>query len=501
MIKILTCAQMRAADKHTIEDMGVPSVQLMERAGAAIAGEAEKELRRTGGRKVLAVCGGGNNGGDGYCAARILRERGFDADVWELCGKFSEDCAAQRAAFGGPLYSAFPGERYDLIIDAIFGTGFRGVPEGRFADAISAINAGGAYVIAADIPSGLNGDTGTAVLAVKADKTVTVQERKFGLYLGDGADLCGEIVCADIGISLPEGNFAVRFEPHDLADAFPPKRKNSNKGSYGRAGILAGSREYSGAALLSAGAALRAGAGYTRLFCPESVFAHYIGRHPELILTPMPDEGGFFRFDEAAMRLVCSSSDAVAAGMGCGVSRGLYECICFLLSEFKGTLVLDADALNVLAEYGADVLREKTCRAVLTPHLKEFARLAGVSVDEVRAGGVRLAERFAAEYGVTLLLKSNASIATNGRNTALIAEGSPALARGGSGDVLAGIVCALAARGVTALRACICGAHLLGRAGVLAEKKRNEYSVIASDVIEELPEAISELIAAGREEG
>lgn len=497
MEKILTCAQMRAADKYSIETLGVPSETLMERAGEAIADAAERVLKARGGR-ALAVCGGGNNGGDGYVAARLLCERGYVAEVYELCEKFSEDCAAQRDKFTGLTHTSFPKGEYTVVIDAIFGTGFRSVPEGKFAEVIAAINAGGAYVIAADIPSGLNGDTGTAQLCVHADETVTIGEKKFGLYLESGADVCGRVVRADIGISLPPAGYAARFSSADLADVFLPKKKNSNKGSYGRAGLFAGSVAYSGAALLSAGAALRAGAGYTRLFCPESVFPHYIGKFPEIILTAVPDEGGFARFDENAVRAVCENCDALAVGMGSGAGRGLYDCIAYMLSEFKGTLVLDADALNALAAYGADVLREKSCRVVLTPHLKEFSRLAGVSLEEVKAGGVALAEKFAAEYGVTLLLKSNACIATNGRNTALVAEGTPALARGGSGDVLSGIVCALAARGVTALRACICGAHLLGRAGALAEKESNEYSVTASDVMNKIPVAISELIEAGR---
>ena len=187
MEKILTCAQMRAADKFTIES-GVPSAELMERAGRAIADEAEKILSAAGGRRVLAVCGGGNNGGDGYCAARLLAERGYEAAVYALGEKCSEDCAAQRARFTGRLYAAFPEEKYDLVIDAVFGTGFKGVPDGKFAEAIARINGCGAPVLAADIPSGLNGDTGTAALAVHAQKTVTIGEKKFGLYLESGVE-------------------------------------------------------------------------------------------------------------------------------------------------------------------------------------------------------------------------------------------------------------------------------------------------------------------------
>lgn len=497
MQKILTCAQMRAADKHTIEELGVPSAELMERAGAAIADEAEKRLRASGGRSVLAVCGGGNNGGDGWCAARLLSERGFATAVYSFAEKLSSDCAAQRKKYRGKVYPSFPEEKFDLILDAVFGTGFRGTPEGAAAEAIARINAAGAFVLSADIPSGLNGDTGEAALAVRADVTVTIGERKWGLYLGDGADLCGEIVRAEIGIELPPAVYAVRPGAAAFADVFPPKKKNSHKGSYGRATLLAGSLRYSGAALLAAGGALRAGAGYTRLYCPASVFPYYVGKFPELILAPMPEEDGSFRPDEGALREVCGQSDAIAFGMGCGATPGVYGCARFLLRSFPGTLVLDADALNAVAEYGADVLKERAGAVILTPHLKEFSRLCGRSVDEVRAGGPALAQAFASEYGVTLLLKSNASIVTDGAQTALIAEGGPSLARGGSGDVLAGLVCALAARGAAPRKAAACAAFLLGRAGEIArERVGSEYSVVASDVIAAVPAAIAQLAKA-----
>lgn len=500
MQKVLTCAQMRAADKYTIETLGVPSEELMERAGRAIADEAEKVLSAAGKKRVLAVCGGGNNGGDGYVAARILGERGFSAEVMELAEKFSDDCAAVRARFTGKRHTVFPKEEYDLVIDAVFGTGLKSAPEGKFAAAIAKINASGAFVLSADIPSGLNGDTGIAgSAAVRADETVTIGEVKTGLYLNDGADFCGKIVRADIGISLPPANYAVRFAAADLADVFPPKRHNTNKGNYGRAGIIAGSLAYSGAALLSAGAALRAGAGYTRLYCPACLIPFYAGKFPELILTAMPEEGGALRFEEEAVRRAAEECDALAVGMGCGVSRGLYDSIAYLLSVFKGTLILDADALNSLAAYGADVLREKACRVILTPHPKEFSRLVGGTPESVCRGGVAAAAEFAAEYGVTLLLKGSRTIVTSGKNTAVVCEGGPALARGGSGDVLSGIIAAIAARGVPSVRAAVAGAHLLGRAGALAAKRYNEYSTLASDVIAMLPAAVGELLAAGKE--
>ncbi len=249
MQNVLTCAQMRAADKYTIETLGVPSAELMERAGAAIAEEAEKLLREIGGRRVLAVCGGGNNGGDGWCAARFLAERGFETAVYTLTDKLSPDCAAQRAAYEDALsaegedpavFIVFPEEKFDVVLDAVFGTGFRGAPEGKFAEAIARMNESGAKIVSADIPSGLNGDTGAFVLCVKADVTVTIGELKGGLLLGDGADVCGKIVRKDIGISLPSPAQAGLCGAADFKNVFPPRRSNTHKGSFGRAVILAG---------------------------------------------------------------------------------------------------------------------------------------------------------------------------------------------------------------------------------------------------------------------
>lgn len=494
MRAVVTCAQMRAADKYTIETLGTSSQELMERAGAVIAEETENLLRETEGKSVLAVCGGGNNGGDGWCAARLLRAAGYRAAVFTLTDKLSADCAAQREKFEGIVYDRFPEERYDVVIDAIFGTGFRGAPEGRFADAIARINESGAKVVSADIPSGLNGDNGSSVSCVRADVTVTIGELKTGLLLGNGADVCGKIVTKDIGIQLNQYPFAMICGEGDFTKLFPPRKKNTNKGSFGKAVILGGSRAYSGAPFLTAAAALKTGCGYTQLVIPEDIFAGAVGRLPEAILTAAPCEGGFLAFDENFLRGLMKGANSFAIGMGCGVHEGLYECLRLILSEYTGTLVIDADALNALSMYGTDILREKSCRVILTPHPKEFARLCGKSLDEVLTNGPVLAKAFAAEYGVTVLLKGHVSFVTNGKGGIFVNEGTPALAKGGSGDVLSGIIVSLAARGVSAADSAACGSFLLGRAGNYAsEYPSNEYSVSACDVVAALPRAISSL--------
>lgn len=492
MKRVVSCSQMRAADKHTIEDLGVPSQELMERAGAAIAEETEKLLSSFGGRSVLAVCGGGNNGGDGWCAARLLAEKGFETAVFTLTDKLSADCAAQREKYSGEVFSAFPERKFDVIIDAIFGTGFSRAPEGRFADAIARINASGAKVVSADIPSGLGGDSGQYVSCVRADVTVTIGELKRGLLLNDGADVCGKVVARDIGIELCGAPESWLCEASDFAKLFPPRRKNTNKGSFGTAVILAGSVRYSGAPFLSAAAALRCGCGYTRLALPASIFPHAVGKIPEVILTRAPDEDGFLAFDREFLDGLLGAN-AIAVGMGSGVTRGLYDSVAYLLTNYKGTLILDADALNALAEYGTDILCEKSCRVILTPHPGEFARLFGKTIPEVLADGISLARFYSCSFGVTILLKGHASIITNGRSVLLNAEGTPALAKGGSGDVLSGIIASLAARGVNAPEAAACGAYLLGRAGVLAAEELGEYSVCATDVVAALPRAIRSL--------
>lgn len=494
MDKVYTCAAMRAADEYTIEELNVPSSTLMERAGKAIADAAEERLKNAGGKSVLSVCGGGNNGGDGFCAARLLSERGYEAEVYCIAERFSKDCLEQKEKFKGTVLTQVPDKKYDVVIDALCGTGFSGEPNEKLAKQIDIVNTFGKYVVSADIPSGLNGDTGEYVKCVKADETVAIGELKSGHFLAGGQEMCGKATRKDIGIDIKgQKADAVIYGLAELKDCFPFRKKESNKGDYGRASVLAGSLTYSGAPFLTAGAALRCGCGYVRLAVPDELFPYCVGKIPEVILTSAPSFGGFLKYDEDFLKMLAKASDAIAFGMGCGTGKDIYESICFLLKEFEGVLILDADALGALAKFGTKVLKEKNCKVILTPHMKEFSRLTGKSVDLIRATGTQAAREFAAEYDVTVLLKNNVSVISDGTKTALNTEGTPALAKGGSGDVLSGIICSLAARGVTPFMSAVCGAYLLGNAGIRAEQKSSEYSVIATDVIECLSESIRKL--------
>ena len=461
--------QMRRFDEAAIA-AGTPALMLMERAGKALAQAVSEACHRLGAGDALFVCGGGNNGGDGFVAARILHEAGEEVAVLCLAQKFSPDCAAVKAQYKGELLGRIPRRRYALIVDCLFGTGLARPVEGESAALVDFINGSGAYVIACDLPSGLMEGGIAGETCVRADETVTMGQLKQTLLLSDGADVAGKISVADIGIPAAE-NGAEVWENADVKAFFPRRRSNTHKGSYGTACILAGGA-YSGAAFLAAGACLKSGAGYTKLCVSGELYPHAIGKLPAAVLREYKAIDGDIL-----------GADALAVGMGSGVSEQLYVYIAELLTNYTGTLVLDADALNTISAYGTEVLSKRACRVVLTPHPKEFSRLAECSVKEVLADPVGMAKEFAARFGVTVLLKNNRSVITDGVRVAVNPTGSPSLAKGGSGDVLSGLLVGTCARGVQPFEAACVASYLLGRAGELAAREMGEYAPDPSDTI------------------
>lgn len=471
MEKILSGSQMRAADEYTIGVLGVPSRQLMLRAGAAIAEEVQKIIAEINARSVTVVCGTGNNGGDGYVCAQILHSRGVNVRVYAFDGRLSADCARERAAYAGAYTRDICG---DIIVDCIFGTGLSRAVEGAYAEVISKINQSGAYVVAADIPSGINGDNGCVLgCAVKAHLTVAIAEYKLGYVLGDGIDYCGALVKKDIGITA-EGNYASVCGDGDIAKFYPARRRNSHKGSYGSANLIVGSARYVGAAALAASAALQSGCGYVRLTTAQEVKAALAAAYPQVIYLSEPD--------------FCS--DCVAIGCGCGTSQELYALIKTALSGYGGKLIIDADGLNSLAEYGVAALKDKACRVLITPHVKEFSRLTGCSVAEILSDPVSKAQNFALKYGVTVLLKGAATVITDGVNTVINTRGTTALSKGGSGDLLCGLICGNAARGLSVFDAAVASSYALGVTAELCSREKTEYCVTADDLVKNFHKAV-----------
>ncbi len=486
---VVTNAEMREADKYTIEKAGVSSLTLMERAGEALYREASKMAPQG---RILCLCGGGNNGGDGLVCARYLRQAGREVDLLLIAEKRSAESGANLQKWielGGETLGELPEKKYALAVDCLFGTGFHGKLKGeeeRAVKGLLALRKGGTKILSADIPSGVNGGDGSVEgLAVRADVTLCIGEIKSGVLFGDGIDYAGEVKRVDIGIQLPKGEYAKLVDDEWVAACLPKRSRNSHKGNYGKAAIVAGSMEYSGAAYLSAAACLRSGAGYTTLFLPKDLLSPFILRAPEILLKPIND-GGKYAFNEKALQGLLSY-DSIAYGMGMGTSAEVYYGASWLLQRYEGVLILDADGLNSLAKYGKERLGElfarKKCSVLLTPHVKEFSRLCGSRADKITKEGLSLAKTFAKTHGVTVLLKNAVSVATDGENAFVNDRGTSGQAKGGSGDVLSGVIAGLCAGGMSALNASAAGAYLVGRAAELATEDIGAYSLVATDII------------------
>ncbi|MDE6586020.1 MAG: NAD(P)H-hydrate epimerase, partial [Clostridia bacterium] len=313
-MRALTNEQMRDADSYTINVLGIPSVVLMQRAGVAIADVVQTVAKPN--YKILVVCGTGNNGGDGYVCAQELLNRGFNVCVYAFDGKLSEDCEKVKALYKGNYTHDISG---DIIVDCIFGTGLSRQVTGEYYSVIQKINLSGVYVISADIPSGLNGDNGLVLgCAVKANATVAIAEYKIGMFLNDGLDLCGELIKKDIGIVCPDKDYAK--VNYSNKSAFAKRKRNTHKGSYGTANIIAGSEKYPGAAVLATRAALKSGCGYVKLTTHEKLKYAMVTKLPQVIYTECVD----------------LSAEAVAIGCGTGVGEELYSRRSALLQNYCG---------------------------------------------------------------------------------------------------------------------------------------------------------------------
>ena len=470
----LTNEQEREADRNAISS-GTPSEILMHRAAEAIAGEVKSAAKRIGAKKILVVCGNGNNGGDGYAVARELTDTsGLSVAVYCFEGNTSSDCRREKERYGGGYTRTVSG---DIIVDCIFGTGLNKEVEGEYAAVITEINESGAYVISADIPSGLNGNNGQVMgVAVKADMTVAVSHLKTGFILGNGIDYCGSVILKDIGIQA-EGAFVNAFEDGEISKLFPVRKRNTHKGDYGSACIIAGSEEFLGASVMGVAAALRSGCGYVYAVVPKQLKYALAVAYPQGIYVNEPD----------------LHADAIAVGSGMGCTKQTYGTVCKLLNEYRGKLIIDADGLNALAEFGKDVLKTAKAQVLLTPHVGEMARLVGLTKAEVLSDPVKVAQSFAKEYNVTVHLKNAVSVTCDGKTITATLRGSTALAKAGSGDMLAGLIAGGCARGLSVYESAVSSQYVLGLAAEICSAEMYGGSVTFDDLITKLPIAINSL--------
>lgn len=513
-MRLIRAAEMQAIDRRAIEQIGIPGVVLMENAGRATTEIFCRELAEFFPGPVLIMAGKGNNGGDGYVMARLLAEQGWTVQTLVL-GR-AEDIVGDAAVMLAVLQKLAQPVRFvaearqlhdiiaavapTVIVDALLGTGLQATVRGLFAAAIELINSAGVPVCAVDIPSGVDGSSGRICgLAVQADLTVTFDHAKIGHGSDPGATRTGLLEVVDIGIPacgrIELESDVVLVDAATAADSLPMRPRTGHKGSFGHLLLLAGSSGKTGAAALAGNAALRGGCGLVTVATPASVHDILEVKLTEVMTCPLADVDGIIsRQARAQVAELLAGRQALAVGPGLGQSAGLAELLAWLLTAVELPLVIDADALNLLAGRLELLKQYSGPPPVLTPHPGEMSRLCGLSVAEIEADRYQLACTFAAEHHVVLLLKGARTVvaAPDGR-VRINRSGNDGLASGGSGDVLTGLIGALLAQGLEPFTAATLAAWLHGRAAELVAVGQGTAGMTASDLLCQLPVARREL--------
>ncbi len=506
MIPVLSNERMRGLDDYMSGKLNIPSLLLMENAAfgltCAVTGRFGTE------KNVSVVCGTGSNGGDGFAAARQLSAKGYRVSVL-LAGSLKAlfgNAAINAKSFQGSIIEIADEETAKthienladtVVIDALLGSGLSRDVTGLLACIISLLNLSGAYIIACDIASGIDADTGAIRgIAVRANQTVTFQYPKPGHFIYPGRAHTGELTVKEIGTDYGfdlGGMFAV------TNDVTLPKRSpDTHKGSFGKLACVVGSQGMSGAGILCTAAAMRAGAGLTTAGVPSCLQGIFSSRLPESMTFALEDfSGSLSEGCIPGLERLLENKTALAAGPGLSVGGGSAAAVRHLLQNCDIRKVFDADALNIIAQDTA-VLRDAAGDIVLTPHIAEFSRLCGYSVEELQQNSLKIAQDFAQSFGVTLLLKGPTTIVTNGTKTAFVTAGTAGMARGGSGDVLTGVIgglmCGGCEGGMDGFNAAVYGAYICGKAGESAAEEQGELSMTASDTLRHISKVTKDML-------
>ena len=514
-MRILNAAQMREADRFTIEEIGIPSLVLMENAGRQVVAaiEAAYEARLNG--RVAVLCGRGNNGGDGFVVARTLLQRGIDAAVFvigalaEVRGDAKENLEIL-GRLGVTVVEIADEQSWELhfseisqctlIVDAIFGTGLKSALVGMMETIVADVNASSIPIVSIDLPSGLSADT-PHILGdcIDASMTVTLAAPKLPLVLPPGEAHAGDVVIADIGIphEVIDGVEGQRIElltPEQLRDVVEPRAADSHKGDFGRVTIVAGSRGKTGASHLAAMGALRSGAGLVTVATPASLLPIVASMAPEFMTEPLAETVEGMVAETAIERLLELQHDVIACGPGLGRGPGVGAFVRALLDRATVPLVLDADAIMVLADDPVGLVGREERDVIITPHPGEMARLIGSSVEEVQANRIDVATDFATTHRVYVVLKGHRTvIATPDGHVFINPTGNAGMATGGTGDVLTGMIAAWVGQLLDAEAACRLAVFLHGSAGDLAEAEEGQVAMTATDVIAHLGAALTRL--------
>ncbi len=501
---ILTVSDMRAAEDEAF-CRGILPLRLMENAGASFVKTLRDKINVEG-KKIIVAVGNGNNGGDGYVIARKLKEYGAEVQIIKAFGGNMTDSASKMAAKAGEAglrtigfgldreYAISLINQADIIIDALFGIGFSREADGFTAELFELISRSRAFVAAVDIPSGLFADSGEInSAAVRADLTIALGAYKFAHILPPASELCGEVVCCPIGLPdgsiKPTGTYCETIDKSDVALNLPKREKNSHKGSFGPALFVCGSYNMTGAAVLSVRAAIRSGAGLTKLVSPKSAYPLLAPSLIETVHIPLDETPCGTIAVQALPDIISAAKGAKAMCVGCGLgrNRSTDELICGLMNYIECPIILDADGINAIAQR-IDIMEHREHPLIITPHPAEMARLWQTDAKTVNADRIGFAKRTAQRFGCTVVLKgANTVVATKSGRIFVNMNGNAGMATAGSGDMLSGIITALICQGLSPDSAAACGVYIHAAAGDIARDNFSEISMTVSDMIDSLP--------------
>jgi len=499
-MKIVAPETMKKLDERTIAELGVSSLDLMEKAGRNCAEYITQKILVEP-ANVLCVCGTGNNGGDGFVIARWLSQWHYPVQVillgnqekmteeaklnCELCRKMEipvndvwdvASCRKQKELI----------QSSSLVVDCIFGIGFKGKLDEIITEAMNLINSCAEQIVSIDIPSGLDGSTGKSDLCVHAHHTLALAALKYGHLLNKGMVYCGITKVIDIGI--PEVFYNEELSANLITEdtvTFPTRNRLNHKGSYGRIAIIAGSPGFAGAALMSSKACLRAGAGLVTLFYPQGMENIFDGKIMELMSQIIPqNDKGIYEHERLLEKL--EPFDVLLVGPGIGKGKNIQDLAAYLLKYWSKPMIIDADGLNALAADSSMLFQLKGKPILLTPHMGEFARLTSLTIDELELDIIEHLRKFVRTWGTHVLLKSSSSIYADCKHLDFIVTGNDGLATGGSGDVLAGIATSFIGQHLPIHQAAPAASWILGKTAEDLAKYKGTPSILPTDVIDHL---------------
>lgn len=485
--------QMSAADRYTIEETGIPSLVLMERA--ALKTVETIRNRKIDTSRALVVCGSGNNGGDGFAIARLLIEEGDSVHIL-FAGRessLSPECSVQKKIaenLGIHIFTEIPEEEYTVIIDALFGVGLSREIGGKYKEIISWMNEQKCAKTAVDIPSGVNSATGEIMgTAFRADLTAAMACVKAGCELYPGKLYSGETVALPIGIDsayfTADNEVYITYDHEDIPQLLPKRKEDSHKGSYGKVLMITGSRGMAGAAYLSARAAYTVGAGLVQIYTEESNRSILQQLLPEAIISCYEEYNG------DKLESLLNWADVVCIGCGMGTDRTAEQMLEHTLKNSKVPCVIDADGLNLLA-CKPELLESVRTPVILTPHMKEMSRLTGYPVSKIKKHRTEIVKEFTDRYPVTCVLKdSRTVVGKKGHHLFLNLAGNSAMAKAGSGDVLAGVITGFRGQGMKDFECAALGVYIHACGGDMARDKKGSYGVLARDLINGIEKCMS----------